>query len=69
MAVIFSPTTIDIVNIMFSDQGYSLQSVSGFAFAVPIACCHMDFFDIFSFLFIPQYRDYLTKKKAKILYG
>ena len=72
MAVIFLPTTIDTASSMFNGQGYSLQSISGFAFAVPTACCLMDFAvygDIVSFLFIPQYQDYLTKKKAKILVG
>jgi len=72
MAIIFLPTAIDTASNMFNNQGYSFQLVSGFAYAVPTACCLMDFVvycDIFSFLFIPRYQDYLTKKKALVLVG
>ena len=62
MAVIFSPTAIDTMNIMFSDRGYSLQSVSGFCL-----CCAYGLlpYDIFS-LFISQYYIGLSESKDTI---
>ena len=70
VSVLFLPAAIDTAGHMLKDQIYSIQFVISFAAIPSVACSLIScviFTDIFCFLFISNYQDFLTARRAAVM--